>query len=650
MLDRAAAPERCSRCAPCTGRCNTTGTKEDNPVNLERLAVSGFRSLAVVPALPVGSPTLLTGHNDAGKTALLDATAFLLGQYTLGDRDRTYLEPASRPGTRPAERTGDWPAETMEPTEPTSVSAQRVEQTVVEGHFSLSQAEQDDLGVDATVRLRRRSVPGQSPVVERWCSVPAQERLRGYANLRNEELQQRIDELGLTAEGTTKPKLLACLDAAAAGADRVEAWELAHPALVKAMPKVMRLPTSGAHQAERAIKEALSARYEVHLADPDLTGTLSELEAGLQERLSGDAADLRAYIRDRCPDIGSVSIVPEVSFTAGLKHTHVEVVAREGEQVRLSEAGAGRARRVAMAVWQFLNGLLSAEGAPNVVLLFDEPDTHLDYRHQRELMALLRQQCELPNVRMLVATHSMNLIDGVDITSVVHVKHVEHRTVLEQLTDDTDVGQHLGAVAASLGLRNTVLLHERLFVGVEGVTEQTALPVLFRLATGLQLESHGIALWACRNNEGAMDFADFLHRHNRRVVFVVDKDSKTAPRSVFTRDKLRARGLDPETQAFYLGDTAEFEDLFVDEQWTTVANRAWPRTDGRQWTPEDFNSLRAGKFSSKLLEELKEQSLSGPQRKSEVAKVMALSLTDPTDVPQQLRQVFDELIALAEGA
>lgn len=126
---------------------------------------------------------------------------------------------------------------------------------------------------------------------------------------------------------------------------------------------------------------------------------------------------------------------------------------------------------------------------------------------------------------------------GLSIWRYVQI-HKGHRTVIDRLGDDSDVGRHLGAVAAALGLRNTVLLHERLFVGVEGISEQSAFPILFRLATGNHLESCGIALWACRNNEGATDFAKFPVEHERQVVFIIDSDSKSAKRNVFSDKKL----------------------------------------------------------------------------------------------------------------
>ena len=60
-------------------------------MHLNSFSVSGFRSLTEVAAIPVRKPTILAGHNDGGKSALLDALAFLLGKHALAEDDRTYL-------------------------------------------------------------------------------------------------------------------------------------------------------------------------------------------------------------------------------------------------------------------------------------------------------------------------------------------------------------------------------------------------------------------------------------------------------------------------------------------------------------------------------------------------------------------------------
>lgn len=601
-------------------------------MQLEKVAVEGFRSLADVPSLQVASPTLLSGHNDAGKTALLDALRFLLGNLTLQDRDRTYCSAETGSGDG-------------EPLLDEASNVRRVETTSVTGTFTLSTAEMTTLGLSSPVLLRRIG-GGNAPVgYELMTDVPADERLCGYADKNLPELKDLADDLGLDVGKGRKGEVLAALDAAArAATPRRRGWEAAPAAALKLLPKVLAFTMSGSDDAEAAIRTMLKAKYELLLEDDTRKSALKKIEDELRTALVEEAAELTKHIRSHLPDLGSVSIEPEINFSHGLKTTQVSIDAGgAGEDVRLAEAGAGRARQVALAVWEHTQNLLTGGG--DIVLLYDEPDTHLDYGNQRRLMDVLRRQFELPNVRMVIATHSMNLIDGIDIANVVHVQHRKHRTALDVLADNSQTGQHLGAIAASLGLRNTVLLHERLFVGVEGATEQAALPVLFQLATDQHMESAGIALWNCRNHEGAANFAEFLVEHHRQVGFIVDSDATLLPKSPFNADKLVARGVDP--AHCELVGAKELEDVFDDEAWADVANAKWPRNEGT-WSASDVAVLRTErKFSEALLSLFQAGSDVGPSSKPQLVTTLALHLRRAEQVPRPLRDIFARLLQRA---
>ncbi|OUS91935.1 ATP-dependent endonuclease [Rhodococcus sp. NCIMB 12038] len=587
-------------------------------MQLDRISIIGFRSIAELNDLRIASPTLLTGHNDAGKTTILDAVRFLLNDYNLSDRDPTF---ASK---NVAEADG--------------TETPRVNETVVVGEFTLSTTESDELGLPASIKIRRYTARGRSALYEVWTKVPGDERLRDLDSLTVPDLKTRVEELGLKAESSLKASLKAALEEAARSATTIHRWQIAPSAVVNALPRIARFNPNGNTDAEDAIRATLQTAYNSHSNHAEFQGSIKGLEKALEKKLTEDAEEIRKHIMRRCGDIGNVRILPSVKLNTGLKATQISVTSKSGEHIHLGEAGAGRARRVSLAVWEFNTGMLRDSG--DVVLVYDEPDNHLDYAHQRDFMKLVQQQSAYPNVRMLIATHSMNLIDGVDISDVVHVKHVDHRTVADSMTDETPTGSHLGAIASSLGLRNTVLLHERLFVGVEGDTEMASLPILFRHATGRHLESAGIALWACRNNEGAMDFARFLVDHERNVTFLVDSDSKEQARHVFSDKKLQQRGLSPEKHAIYIGDPNELEELFSDEVWAKTANAKWPRVDGAEWTAHHFAELRGKKFSKELLDMTREASEQGPSSKPEAMTTLALSLQQGDKLPDQLTEVF----------
>lgn len=612
--------------------CGSVATKNsENSVKLRSVSIAGFRSIRELIDLPLGSPTVLAGHNDAGKSTIIHAILFLLDGYALTDADRTY-----------ADCNGG--ADSSGPVE-------RVPETYVSGRFDLNEVEAEDFG-SSSLNLRRMARQGMKPVLEVVRSVPADARYRDLDTLTVEKLVDRLETLGLDSSKAKKDVLLERLVTAAEYEPRVDEWVAADALLSKALPSGRRFDATSAVDAETAIKDALTTNYRTHLQSESLKGKVREIEVKLEQLLIKDAQDLREHIMQKVTDIGEVGIAPTVSFTSanGLKSTDISVRNQANEPINLQLSGAGRARRVALAIWEY-NASLLAKSGEDVVLLYDEPDTHLDYGHQRELMKLIHEQVSNPKVTVVIASHSMSLIDGTDIGDVVHVKHEQHRTVIERLADNTEVGSHLGAIAASVGLRNTVLLHERLFVGVEGDSEARALPVLFKLATGRHLESCGIAVWPCRNNEGARDFAQYLHSHGRNVAFLVDEDSKTNAKHVFGPAKLLASGFDPDTQCLYLGDPNEIEEIFSDDQWAAAANKLWPHCEletGREWTPKDFAEHRPKKFSAGILEMVRTSSHAGPSSKPEMLVGLALNLSEANDVPQDLREKFAHLIDQAD--
>lgn len=584
---------------------------------LESVTISGFRSIGSELTVKVDSPTILAGHNDAGKSAVLDAIAFLLDENKLTDRDRTYGDPGPD-GMLP-----------------------RVPETTVEGSFRIRPEEEESLGQSGSIKLRR-SFRDTGTAFEMLATVPSDERLQNLDAQTVPTLKKTLSEFGLSVTGV-KADLVTRLQEFAASAEKETCWVPATIAIKQALPRVQRFDATSSQNPEDAILATLKTSYATHTEDENISGKLSEVTKSLQRRVAKDAEDLRQHIKRQCSDIGEIKIDPTVRLDSGLKSLELSAVNERGEQVHLGQSGTGRSRRIALAVWEFNADLLNASG-DDTILLYDEPDTHLDYSNQRGFMALLSTQSALPNVRVVVATHSMNLIDGVDISNVVHLRHVQSRTTADSITDDSEIGRHLGSIAASLGLRNTVLLHERLFVGVEGVTESRAFPVLFKLATGRQLQACGIAIWPCDNNEGALRFAQYLVKHQREVLLVVDQDSRDL--KLFKDPSLATHDLKLGTHVLTVG-VREFEDTFSDEQWANCANREWPRTDGKAWTVADFSQYRQAKFSKEIESMVRENSTIEISGKPEIMTRLALGLSTADEVPEQLRTLFDELITRA---
>jgi putative ATP-dependent endonuclease of the OLD family len=475
--------------------------ERSSAVHLNSFSVSGFRSLTEVADIPVSKPTILAGHNDGGKSALLDALAFLLGVRSLSGDDRSYLA------------TGAVDED---------ASPVRCESTSVCGTFTLDAFEQEHFDLPEQVQLRRHAGEDLVPRLQIWERLPDDERLHDLSQHLVPALKGLVAEFGLSPTSSLKADLVKALRVYGRKHASRSDWLPAPGGLDKRMPQFLSFDGKAA-RPDDAVKTALVGRFQSHMADPDLKGRLSAIEDNVKERLRIDAKSLCDHIRSRCPDLAEVFVEPDVSFQQGFRGAPLRIARIAGESVGLDRSGLGSNRRVSLAIWEWTSELLAEEestAAPvadppdgetpepppvQTIVVYDEPDTHLDYTHQRKIMQLIREQSAIPNVSVLVATHSMNLIDGVDISDVVHLKLDNHRTVVERLgaglvSDAID--EHLGKIAASVGLRNSVLLHERCFLAVEGETEQRAFPLLFRLCEGLSLQAAGIALWACFNNEG----------------------------------------------------------------------------------------------------------------------------------------------------
>lgn len=618
-------------------------------MRLADFSVRGFRSLADVPSIPVGGPTILAGHNDGGKSAVLAAMSYLVGAYELVEEDRTYIVTANA----------------------TSDGA-RCATTEVDGNFKLDPWEQITYHLPEQLRIRRYADESLLSRWEMWAVVPDDERLRDLSALKVPDLKALVRELGMKTAATRRADFEALLREYAASHSSSEGWLPLPVELTKRMPTILAFDGKAAN-ADDAVKAALMSRFRAYVEEPEIQGRLQALERQIQDQIRNDAKSLCDHIQSRCPDLQEVTVEPDVSFTHGFRGAPLRIARTSGEPVSLERSGLGSSRRISLAIWEWVSELLVSEennqNSPadsstdgdgsqmeqpvQTIVVYDEPDTHLDYIHQRKVMKLIREQSALTHVSVMVATHSMNLIDGVDITDVVHLKLENGRTVVERLLDDSHdtIDTHLGSISTSLGLRNSVLLHERCFLAVEGETEQQAFPLLFRLSEGLTLQSAGIALWGCGNNAGALLLAKYLVTHGRTVMLIVDADSVDAPKGIFKFKSLQDTfGPKLDETVKMLGKASglkEFEELFPDELWARAANSLWPREAG--WTQADFAELRTeGKFSERVLAMVKEGSPTGPAGKPAMMSQLAGSLTDPADVPAELREAFDQLRALAD--
>ena len=320
----------------------------------------------------------------------------------------------------------------------------------------------------------------------------------------------------------------------------------------------------------------------------------------------------------------------------------------------MNEAGSGLLQRVGIAIYAANLAFLqkAGEDSAGTLLAYDEHDTHLDYQAQRELFEIIRDQARLSHVQVLVATHSVNLIDKVPLQSLRHFRLEDQRTILELPSYYGDEGEEefVSALASGLGLRNSVLLSEKCFLVVEGPTEERALPIIFKKITGESLASAGITLVNTGGSGSVRRLVEILIQQlNRTVVVLVDEDARESSARINAAWFAKTQLVENDT-GFFVG-TKEFEDAFDDEVWLRVAAERFPNhLDETVWHLSDFISPRAnedgmGGALSHLFSSRTHSRVTKPQ----IGEALALTVMDD-EIPEVIRKAISKAFETARKA
>jgi len=287
-----------------------------------------------------------------------------------------------------------------------------------------------------------------------------------------------------------------------------------------------------------------------------------------------------------------------------------------------------------------------------VIAAFDEPDTHLDYISQRKIFDIIKRISVKEGLNVIVSTHSLNLIDRIPLTDVIHfVLGSNGRTALNILkTEDQQLlDLFMYQISDSMGLRNSVMLNERCFLIIEGLTEITSLPILFQVKYKFSPQAGGIRILNGEGGMGARAFAKFLNQNKRNVIFMVDTDTQTSPKSRnFTSASLVSDGFDVNRQVHFVGNV-EYEDAFSDEIYLRTAQSSWPKADGTSWRLQEFQDLRgSADFADALLALIRNQTRK-MITKPEVGYFVAKSITEVSEIPGTIMSALEHAYNLANA-
>lgn len=578
------------------------------PLLLSEITILRFRSLDEVGPLSFQrGVTVLTGENDSGKTATLDAIGLLLNAYSLDPGDRSH-----------------WLEEGQE--------------VLVEGLFV-------PFGGDPREAVRVRVRVGADGQHREVLDRVHRDLGARPTDINLNVLRTKMKTLDIpTPGGREKSPYVEATErwlAAQPEEHFEERWRPASQEELDRLPTFTRFTSVQAPSPTGHISSVVQREARRLLAAEPYAEQLSGIGRRLDQDIAPSLEHLRQKIREYCRDLDDIEIGAVFDF--GRPGLQIDLrVRRHGQLFDLEKAGEGRRGRIALAIHEAnLRSLEEEHPSLTEFIAYDEPDTHLDYTSQRKLFEILDRQARLEHVQLAVATHSLNFIDRVPLQSIVHFRLGDDlRTRLETLasTAHTDELEFLASVCAGLGLRNSVLLDERCFLVVEGETEKTALPSLFRIAYDESLTAAGITLFDTHGSRAIRRLVETLIRNwGRAVVLLADADS---------RDDI-ARwandiGLEEGTTLHFIG-AGDFEDSFSDEIWLRALSAHLPPQEGGPWTAAEITGLRAGTeaFGEALCNIVRRRCRDRTIGKPEIGLALARTVTAVEDIPASLRSCFE---------
>ena len=329
-----------------------------------------------------------------------------------------------------------------------------------------------------------------------------------------------------------------------------------------------------------------------------------EIETALNKAIG---SELKSKIQSNNKKIQNVTGKFFIDFAAGFSLTSLLADFGQGER-DIDSIGEGSKRRLFLAISEWEREIRQKNKFKKVIRAYDEPDTSLHYRAQKEMFFTLKSLSEQEEVKIqpLVCTHSISMIDRAPPRIINHVVIKEGVSHIEHLTgdDDQDVKNYLDKISEISGISNSSIFFERCFLIVEGETEETALPILYKKVTNKSLPEDGVVITNLETNSTWKSYLKLLNKNKRKATLLfLDSDIQTNSRNRITKHALLEIGFDDifyENNVILVG-TKEFEDILSNEQICKCLNSHYPKVDGESWIDEDIQTLRSQQKFSKAL-------------------------------------------------
>jgi predicted ATP-dependent endonuclease of OLD family len=306
-------------------------------------------------------------------------------------------------------------------------------------------------------------------------------------------------------------------------------------------------------------KEVLQKEIQDHL--DQVRKTADQESANAQKKVNQELAEISREITADIPEVEGL----EANIHFEIKTQVTDFLVKKvysSEAVHINSQGEGMQRQIWFGLlrWKARRDAQNQNVAKDFIWCFDEPETHLYPKAQREFFSLI-QQVSKQNIQTLLSTHSSIFIDRAQIGAINQVELQEGYSFYSKCSQVEDVFN-------ALQIKNSDFLFYDKFLMVEGDTEAVLIPHVYKLYSGGRtLYDDGIQIVKLGGSG--------KREQNKRILDSLLKDfQKTQNRIVYIFDNdvhLSGTFKDTNAKVFYIG-RQDMEDSICSGVWATFYN------------------------------------------------------------------------------
>lgn len=278
-----------------------------------------------------------------------------------------------------------------------------------------------------------------------------------------------------------------------------------------------------------------------------------------QEILNQELDDFTQRFTGDLPNITGFKANINFDIKSSLTDILINKTNSDGD-IHLDSQGDGVKRQIwfALIKWNALNSLDIQLKSKKFIWGFDEPETHLYPKAQREFFDIIKD-ITLTNVQSILSTHSTVFIDRAKFENINKIDLQNGYSYYSKCHCIDDIYE-------SLQLKNSDFLFFDKFLVVEGDTEQEFIPVLYKLFSGHSLLEDSVQLVnlggkdkRIQNHKILEGILKDFQKTGDSIIYIFDNDAKYT----FTDYELR-------NMTCYLVGRQDIEDSITSSVWKEI--------------------------------------------------------------------------------